>query len=388
MCRPARGGDAADVDAERAADGSRGRHEALPVSVILRLFLVAVHARATRVVELLYRALCVHHAVCSEAHEMATRALALAALQCGSVRPLRGLVSVGSHEEYVVECVLREESGAPAMTESIDSNNNSNSNSSSNSSHRRDIVLLQFYIMMRRYDAALQLGTRMTAMFGGPTRGYDDPLHTAHVNEEEEEMSGAMSRRRVVDRAAPAAGVQEEGSVVQWIVAHLRTLQPAKLDSSLSQPALRLPSAASWTRAGYDAGDAGYGDASTAGALAMDTSAVLAQLEAVHRSCHPSTSAAANTWPHHHQQHHHPHNYRHHDHRHMHHDKYYVASRSNEPPRPSAISTSLGNGIPTRALSDDYGAWPTARSSWVEGGGVDGTSPPNLSVTGEMMNEE
>lgn len=110
----------------------------LPPAVGLKLLFLALHCGDTWMVESLYRA-----SRDTALETIATQGLAHAALQTGSVRPLRGFVAVDSPQAKLVEGVLISDKDVA----------------------RRSSVLLQFYILMQRFEEALEVC--MTAAASG-----------------------------------------------------------------------------------------------------------------------------------------------------------------------------------------------------------------------------
>ncbi|CBZ29673.1 conserved hypothetical protein [Leishmania mexicana MHOM/GT/2001/U1103] len=110
--------------------------EDIPVAMAMRLLCVAVRAGSSRMIEALYEVM----RGSAELMHLATQPLAYAALHAGSVSAMRGWVEVGSPVTDTIERTLQTAEGA----------------------HQGEAVLISFYILLQRYEDALQVCSSAT----------------------------------------------------------------------------------------------------------------------------------------------------------------------------------------------------------------------------------
>ncbi|AYU81843.1 hypothetical protein, conserved [Leishmania donovani] len=110
--------------------------EDVPVAMAMRLLCVAVRAGSSRMIEALYEVM----RGSAELMHLAAQPLAYAALHAGSVSAMRGWVEVGSPAADTIERTLQTAEGA----------------------HQREAVLISFYILLQRYEDALQVCSSAT----------------------------------------------------------------------------------------------------------------------------------------------------------------------------------------------------------------------------------
>jgi hypothetical protein len=111
--------------------------ESVPVSVTMRLLCVAVRAGSHRVIEALYDVLRGTPLL----QDLAAQPLAFAALDARDISGLRGWVEVGSCVAATIERTLQ----------------------TSDDIHRRESVLVAYYVLLQRYEDALRVCTAATA---------------------------------------------------------------------------------------------------------------------------------------------------------------------------------------------------------------------------------
>ncbi|KAG5496339.1 hypothetical protein JKF63_02641 [Porcisia hertigi] len=110
----------------------------VPMAVAIRLLCVAVRAGSARMIEALYEVM----RGSSELRHLAGQPLAYAALHAGNVSAMRGWVEVGSPVAETIERTLQTAEGGV---------------------RRREAVLIPFYILLQRYEDALQICSSTTA---------------------------------------------------------------------------------------------------------------------------------------------------------------------------------------------------------------------------------
>ncbi|XQJ29813.1 hypothetical protein NXY56_005873 [Leishmania guyanensis] len=113
-----------------------GAGEDVPVAVAMRLLCVAVRAGSSRMIEALYEVM----RGSPELMHLAAQPLAYAALHAGSVSAMRGWVEVGSPVAETIEHTLQSAEGV----------------------RQREAVLISFYILLQRYEDALQVCSSAT----------------------------------------------------------------------------------------------------------------------------------------------------------------------------------------------------------------------------------
>ncbi|CAG9580416.1 conserved hypothetical protein [Leishmania major strain Friedlin] len=110
--------------------------EDVPVMMAMRLLCVALRAGSSRMIEALYDVM----RGSEELMHLVAQPLAYAALHAGSVSAMRGWVGVGSPVADTIERTLQTAEGA----------------------HQREAVLIFFYILLQRYEDALQVCSSAT----------------------------------------------------------------------------------------------------------------------------------------------------------------------------------------------------------------------------------
>ncbi|KAG5471102.1 hypothetical protein CUR178_02413 [Leishmania enriettii] len=249
-----------------------GAGEGVPVAVAMRLLCVAVRAGSSRMIEALYEVM----RGFPELRHLAAQPLAYAALHAGSVSGMRGWVEVGSPAAETIERTLQ---GAEGI-------------------RQRETVLVSFYILLQRYEDALQACSSATPTDATQAQRLQVVLSYLHSLLSASSKVWGEQKPTVAPDVDPQLCVGEASALPLW---RPTTLAAPLLQVSSRDLAEQLARAAS--SAGEHSSHSGAavavlgGASSTSGVAAAPASGALGEASAAHHYFHSTARNGLQTHP-------------------------------------------------------------------------------------------